>query len=338
MSRVLHVRQAGPGVTVQDLGRPGYLAAGLSRGGAVDRLALHEGAALLGQDPGCASLEMAATGGRFEAGAPLRVALTGARMRARIDGAAVSWNASHRLEAGAVLEIGPAEAGLHGYLHVGGGIATAAVLGARAAHLAAGIGRVLAAGDTLPVGEDPGGETGLALTPEDRLSGGEIRVLKGHQTGMFSDDEVARFFASQLTRDARGNRMGVRLAPEGAGFATAAGLSVLSEAIVPGDIQITGDGTPFVLLAECQTTGGYPRIGAVLPCDLPRVAQAAPGTVLRPRLIEPDAALAAERRAAEAHADLHRGLSRLVRDPGDLRDLLDHQLISGVTAGSMEEP
>ena len=112
MSRVLHVRQAGPGVTVQDLGRPGYLAAGLSRGGAVDRLALHEGAALLGQDPGCAALEMAATGGRFEAGAPLRVALTGARMRARIDGAAVAWNASHRLEAGAVLEIGPAEAGL----------------------------------------------------------------------------------------------------------------------------------------------------------------------------------------------------------------------------------
>ena len=66
-------------------------------------------------------------------------------------------------------------------------------------------------------------------------------------------------------------------------------------------------------------------------------AQAAPGTVLRPRLIEPDAALAAERRAAEARADLHRSLSRLVRDPGDLRDLLSRQLISGVTAGSMED-
>src|SRR6056297_2328886 len=134
MSRALIVHQAGPGVTVQDSGRPGYLAYGLSRGGAVDRLALYEGAALLGQDPGCASLEMAATGGRFEAGAPLRVALTGARMRARIDGAAVAWNASHRLEAGAVLEIGPAEAGLHGYLHVGGGIDTPPILGARAAH------------------------------------------------------------------------------------------------------------------------------------------------------------------------------------------------------------
>jgi len=337
VSRALHVHRAGPGITVQDLGRPGYLAFGLSRGGAIDRLALYEGAALLGQDPGLAALEMAATGGVFEAGAAMRIALTGAPMRTRIDGAAVAWNASHLLPAGARLEIGAAEAGLHGYLHLGGGIATDPVLGARAAHLAAGIGAPLAAGDTLPVGLDPGHETGLALAPEDRVSGGEIRVIAGHQTHMFPEDEVERFGATRFTRDARGNRMGVRLAPEGEGFASRAGLSVLSEAIVPGDIQIGGDGAPFVLLAECQTTGGYPRIGAVLPCDLPRIAQAAPGAVMRLRFVAHDAALADERRDAEARRSLHRHLTRLVRDPQELRDLLSRQLISGVTAGTMEE-
>ncbi len=337
MSRALHIQQAGPGLTVQDLGRPGYLACGLSRGGAADRLAIFEGAALLGQDAALAALEMAGMGGTFTATEALRIALTGAPMRVRIDGQPVAWNASHLLPAGARLEIGPATAGVYGYLHLGGGISTPEVLGARAAHLAAGIGRALKAGDSLPIGPDRGQETGLFLDPDDRFSGGELRVVAGYQTALFPDEEVIRFEQTRFTRDARGNRMGVRLAPEGDGFAARAGLTVLSEAIVPGDIQITGDGAPFVLMAECQTTGGYPRIGAVLPCDLPRVAQAAPGTALRLRFVPPGEALAAERRAAEARATLRRRLTPLTRDPRDIRDLLSYQLISGATAGNEEE-
>lgn len=337
MTRALIVHQAGPGVTVQDLGRPGYLAYGLSRGGAADRLALYEGAALLGQAVDSAALEMAGMGGTFEATEDIRIALTGAPMRASIDGAALAWNASHPLHAGARLTIGPATAGVYGYLHVGGGIATPEILGARSAHLAAGIGAALAAGDTLPVGPDRGRETGLVLDADDRFSGGEVRVVAGYQTGMFPDEEVARFEETRFTRDARGNRMGVRLAPDGDGFASRAGLTVLSEAIVPGDIQVTGDGAPFVLMSECQTTGGYPRIGAVLPCDLPRVAQAAPGTALRLRFVPSDEALAAERRAAEARDGLRRRLTHLTRDPHDIRDLLSYQLISGVIAGNEEE-
>jgi len=337
MSGALIVHQAGPGVTVQDLGRPGYLAYGLSRGGAADRLALHEGAALLGQASEMAALEMAGMGGTFEATRDMRVALTGAPMRASIDGAAVAWNASHPLPAGARLTIGPATAGVYGYLHVGGGIATTESLGARSAHLAAGIGAALVAGDTLPVGQDRGGETGRFLDAEDRFSGGEVRVVAGYQTPMFPDEELARFEQTRFTRDARGNRMGVRLDPEGDGFAARAGLTVLSEAIVPGDIQVTGDGAPFVLMAECQTTGGYPRIGAVLPCDLPRVAQAAPGTHLRLRFVPLDEALDAERRAAEAWSGLRRRLGHLTRDPHDIRDLLSYQLISGVIAGTEED-
>ncbi len=337
MSRALIVHQAAPGVTVQDLGRPGYLAFGLSRGGASDRLAIHEGAALLGQAAGCAVLEMAGIGGMFEASEATRIALTGAPMRASIDGNAVAWNASHFLPAGARLSIGPALAGVYGYLHLGGGIATPEILGARSAHLAAGIGQPLAAGARLPLGPDPRSETGLTLDPEARFAGGTVRIVAGYQTGLFEPDEVARFGETVFTRDARGNRMGVRLNPEGAGFAARGGLTVLSEAIVPGDIQITGDGAPFVLMAECQTTGGYPRIGAVLPCDLPRVAQAAPGVSLRLRFVPMDEALAAERRADEALKTLRRRITPLVRDPHDIRDLLSYQLISGAIAGNEEE-
>ena len=112
---------------------------------------------------------------------------------------------------------------------------------------------------------------------------------------------------------------------------------MLSEVIVPGDIQITGDGAPFVLMAECQTTGGYPRIGSVLPCDLPRVAQAQPGARLRFRFVTGDDGIAAERAAEAARKGLRAKLDHLVRDPHDIRDLLSYQFISGVTAGHDEE-
>ena len=334
MTARLIVHQAGPGITVQDRGRPGYLALGLSRGGAADTLALAEGAALLRQSPDCAALEMAGMGGTFEVSEDTRIALTGAPMQAAIDGEGIAWNASHLLPAGARLTIGAARAGVYGYLHLGGGIATPELLGARSAHLAAGLGARIAAGDDLPLGTDKGGDTGLTLPADDRFSGGTIRVVPSLQTGLFPDDEIARFEASAFHRDNRGNRMGVRVVPDGEGFAPEGGLSVLSEVIVPGDIQITGDGTPFVLLAECQTTGGYPRIGAVLPCDLPRVAQAAAGTGLRFRFVSPEDGLAALRRDAEARKALAKTARPLLRDPATIRDLLSYQLISGVTAGA----
>lgn len=338
MSAQLHVHKAGPALTVQDLGRTGYLAFGLSRGGAVDRLALAEGAALLGQGEDCAVLEMAGMGGEFEVTQDSRIALTGAQMRASIDGAPLVWNASHLLRKGARLVIGPAVEGVYGYLHMGGGIVGARILGARSAHVTAGLGQVIAEGAKLDLGPDGRAtETGLCLAADTRFNGGMLRVVAGLQTGLFSVDQIARFEAESFTRDSRGNRMGVRLVPEGEGFQSQAGLSVLSEAIVPGDIQITGDGTPFVLLSECQTTGGYPRIGSVLPCDLPRMAQAAPGARLNFRFVSLEEALIAERAAAQSRKGLRANLTRLVRDPQDMRDLLAYDLISGVIAGTEEE-
>ena len=333
MTRALIVHRAGPGVTVQDLGRPGYLAFGLSRGGAADRLALAEGAALLGQDEGCAALEMAGMGSEFEATEDMRVALTGAPMRASIDGSRVDWNASHMLPNGAKLSIGAAEVGNYGYLHCGGGIETSQALGARGAHLAAGVGTLVKLGDCLSVGQDAQNETGLKIASDERFGGGTVRIVSSMQTEFFAPAEIARFEATAFQRDARGNRMGVRLVPDGEGFNSEAGLSVLSEVIVPGDIQITGEGAPFVLLSECQTTGGYPRIGSVLPADLPRVVQARPGEQLRFTFVTLEEAVAIEGRAREFRRSLRIELTPLVRDPATMTDLLSYQLISGVTAG-----
>ncbi|MEZ5675783.1 allophanate hydrolase [Thalassovita litoralis] len=336
MTRTLTLRKAGPGLSVQDMGRPGNLVYGLSRGGAADPLALAEGAALLSQSPDLPAVEMAGMGGDFVADCDLRLALTGAEMRATLDGTPLVWNASHDWPKGAMLSIGAARTGSYGYLHVGGGIDVAEQLGARSAHLGAGLGRLLSEGECLPVGADPVKEVGRILTPEPRFGGGEVRVLPSLQTDLFPPDVLARFQDTDFHRDMRGNRMGVRMNSDGPGFLIDGGLTVLSEVIVPGDIQVTGDGAPFVLLAECQTTGGYPRIGTVLPCDLPKVAQAQPGAGVRFRFVTLDQAVEVETRARATAKGLRGKVQPLVRDPHDIPDLLSYQLISGAIAGNEE--
>lgn len=334
MSATLTIQSCGPAVTVQDLGRTGFLAQGMTRGGAADVEALHEGAALLGQPPKLAALEMVGMGGSFSSSADLRIALTGAPMTATIDDAPIAWTASHVLPAGALLKIGGARSGSYGYLHIGGGIDTPVMMGARAAHLSAGLGRALTAGDELPLGRDKGSTTGMTLNIDNRFDGGAIRITTSMQTEQFDQPTRERFTSTVFRRDARGNRMGVRIDHDGAPFISADQLTILSDVIVPGDIQIAGDGAPFVLMCECQTTGGYPRIGTVLPSDMARVAQAPAGAALSFQFVDLEEARAIEQRATTARAALAKSITPLLRDPHSIRDLLSYQLISGAISAT----
>lgn len=329
MTPHLTITAAGPAMSIQDRGRIGFRAQGLTIGGAADRLALYEGAALLGQSADLAAIEMAGSGGSFTVDHDTRIALTGATMAANIDGEPLVWNASHLLPAGAVLTIGGAQAGTYGYLHLGGGVETPETMGARGSHLAGGIGALLQSGDTLPLGHDTGHVTAMTLPRSDRFGGGKIRIVASMQTQDFAPETISRFTNTVFTRDARANRMGVRLHTEGQGFSIDGGLSIVSEVVVPGDIQIAGDGAPYVLMYECQTTGGYPRIGSVLHCDLPRMAQAQAGETLQFEMIDMSTAGATQARFLAEIKTLKSKVTPLVRDPAKMRDLLSYQMISG---------
>ncbi len=329
----LAILEAGPALCLQDLGRPGWLACGLSRGGGADRRALFEAGALLGMKGGATAIEMAGFGGRFRAlGGDIVVALTGAPMRARLWGEPLEWNSSHLIPEGEILDIGPALKGVYGYLAPSGGFDLPLFMGARSAHLNAGIGRRLRSGDqlqTLPGNASPG----LFIPPYDRFSGGELRALPSPQIEMFDQETVERFFSTRFIRTPKGNRMGVELGG-GESFAAKGGLGVVSEMISPGDIQMTGNGTPFVLGPECQTTGGYPRIATVIPADLDRAMQAAPGTPLTVRMVERSEALDASRADMDEIATL--SARARVRNPSDIGDLLSYQLIGGAVTGDEE--
>ncbi len=333
----LKVLRIGPAVSVQDQGRPGMLERGISQGGCADLRALAEGAALLGQSNQLAALEMGGVGGRFEVTGRMRIALTGAPMAAFCDGVPLTWNASHSLDGGQCLEIGGAMQGVYGYLHVGGGIDSPVMLGSRAVHLAAGLGQRTQVGDCLTAGADSSGDvTGLILPSAPYFDGGDIRILPSFQTELFSPDTRARFAETVFLRGARANRMGVELAAPGLGFAATDQLNILSEIIVPGDVQMTGSGQPFVLMRECQTTGGYPRIGTVLPCDLSKIAQAGQGASFRFRWVDRAEAEMAERQYASELATLAGHCRPAVRDLAGLRDLLSHQLISGAVSANAD--
>lgn len=337
---VLTIEQAGPGLTVQDLGRPGWQAQGLPTGGAADPLALLEGATLLGVNPTDAVIEMMGMGGTFRVSEGTRIALTGAVMQADIDDTPIPHNATHFLPAGAQLSVRSAQQGLHGYLRFAGGITIDPIMESRATHLTAGIGAPLQPGDNLPLGPDPDRMRAPQKLPaSDRFSGGPIRIMPGPQTDFFDDAVRAAFCATAFRRSQSGNRQGIRLDHDGDSFGTTGGLTHVSDLIVPGDIQITGEGVPYVLLAECQTIGGYPRIGSVIPADLPKIAQAAPGTPLRFQFLtvaEADATVVSQ---AEQLRALTKSCQPMIRDPHDIADLLRYQLISGATPGDdLERP
>lgn len=330
--------QTAPGHSIQDLGRSGLRNMGLSRGGAADPLALYEAAALLGHRAPVAALEMAGMGGTFAVTAPTRIALTGAPMRAKIGTRDIQWNASHTLHPGEHLIIGAVTAGTYGYLTAAGGFATPEVLNSRSTHRTAGLTFELQDRMHLPLLPDPNADAApMGLRPDTRFEGGEVRFIAGPQTDLFGDETLTRFQATTFTRSATANRQGVRLDADAAPFRADMPDGFLSDFILEGDLQMTGDGRPYVLLCECQTIGGYPRIGTVIDADLPRIAQAPMGATLRFRMITLEAADDIAARYAKDIAALSRRATPLIRDPATIPDLLSYQLISGMIKGHEPE-
>ena len=327
MSGNLTIVRAGPGLSIQDLGRPGGMGLGLSRGGAADRTGFLQGTALLGNPPDAAGLEMTVGGGRFRVDSPARIALSGAPVRATINGSPLEHLASYALAPGDILDIGPTEGGVYGYLHIAGGLLTEQELSGRGRHKIAGLGADVGDGDALPFGDDTEVDAPpLRLTP-DLPGTAPIRVIPGPQTALFPNDVIERFQATTFTRSPRGNRQGVRMDSDSPPFATEAQLGQVSDFITEGDIQMTGDGTPFVLLADCQTMGGYPRIGTVIPADLSRIAQTLPGAKVSFRFIELEEAGALWQSDEDLYRSFRAQRQPRIRDPREMADLLSYELI-----------
>jgi biotin-dependent carboxylase-like uncharacterized protein len=284
---VITVLRPGLLTTVQDAGRPGYRAFGLPVAGAMDRLAYALANVLAGNPPGAASLEMTLLGGSFRFEVDAYVGVCGADMQGTLGSVAVGTSAGFPVSAGSELVFGGARSGVRAYLAVRGGIDVPEVLGSRSTYARAAVGgfegRALRAGDVVRVGPSPGPvrpprSLPLPLVPE---VGGEVklRAIPGPQDDLFTPIGRGIFFGSEYRVTNRNDRMGYQL--EGAAIQHAQGPDIVSDALVPGAVQVPGRGTPIVMTADAQTTGGYAKIATVIGPDIRRLAQARAGDVVR---------------------------------------------------------
>jgi len=290
--------------TFQDLGRTGFQHLGVPVSGAMDERSHRLANLLAGNDESCATLEITLAGPRLAFGSASCIALCGADLGATLNGAALPLNRPVAVRAGDQLDFGARRRGLRAYLAVAGGYRLDVVLGSASTYLRSGFGglggRALARGDRIAL-RRPLAATGLdalqaaldatavylpaALSDAPRPA---LRVTPGPQWDAFTAASRRALLEAAFRIDAQSDRMGYRL--RGPVLALARPRQMLSEATCFGTVQVPAAGDPIVLMADRQTTGGYPRIAQVAQVDLPRLAQCAPGELVRFEALDTHAA------------------------------------------------
>lgn len=282
------LRVESPGLlsTVQDLGRPGFGALGVSPSGAADPVALRLANMLVGNEPTAAGLEMTLTGGSFVFPQGAMIALSGANFGPAVNGHCLDMWTPHAVQPGAKLTLGPTLDFARCYLAIAGGVQTKPFLGSASTHLLSGLGgfqgRALRKGDVLPLGaprrriiKHTASEAALlAWQPRDVL-----RVTDGPQFNQFPDQSRQAFFRSTFRVTEEADRLGLRL--DGASVKINGAAEMITEGVSLGAIQVTPSGQPIILFVEQQTTGGYPKIANVIGADLHRLGQLRPRSEIR---------------------------------------------------------
>lgn len=355
---ILLVRSPGFFAAVQDLGRAGWRRQGVPRAGVLDPALLRIANRLAGEDEAAPAIEFFAAGPVLEAvEGPVRLAWAGdldaewhraGGASRRLEG----WR-SLTLQPGDVLSLGAPRRSRCGVVAVAG-LRIDRVLGSAATYAPAGLGgiagRALQAGDRLPL-HGPAAASAASSAGPNGWRGLERRVRPPHPTGAqppagpeapiaavpgpqddhFMPAALQAFFGSEYTVTAESDRMGLRLAGPALAHLAPDRAEIVSDATVPGSVQVPGNGAPIVLLADGQTAGGYPKIATIASADLPRLAIAPPGT--RVRFSAVDVATAEDR--ARAHeAALQRLFAAIEPVPAsedlDLQALQAGNLISGM--------
>lgn len=291
MSGSLTILRAGPLLSVQDEGRAGMLRYGVSASGPMDRAAwTHTGRLLARSGPAGLEFTMAGLDLAYDGPGPISVALGGGDFALKCNDTALPWPYAGLLQPGDRLSVTPGSWGNYGYLRLGAVFELPMALKSLATNTIVGLGgfkgRALRQGDVLPLETifeaeaEPQVVTPAAAPEWLGKEGAEalIRVIWGIHADLFSAAVREAFVDGTFEISRRLDRMGIRLNDPAKVFAHADLLSLTSDSVVSGDIQILGDGTPIVLMRDHQPTGGYPRIATIISADLDRVAQLRPGT------------------------------------------------------------
>jgi biotin-dependent carboxylase-like uncharacterized protein len=286
LTRVLEVQKPGLFTTVQDLGRFGFLRYGVPIVGAMDTFSFTAANCLVGNSLSDACLEITLIGPELHVLRKTQITIAGGTISPKINGQDVPMWQTLTVEQDDILSFGRMEAGCRAYLAIRGSINVPQVLGSRSTYVRGGFGgingRQLRTGDVLEgFGTRPlEAEYSLpeALIPQFTNSA-TVKVVLGPQVDMFTDEGLQTFLSSEYVITSEADRMGYRL--DGAGIQHKAKTDIISDAILPGAIQVPKDGKPIIMMRDAQTTGGYPKIAAVTTPDLCLLAEARINSTVR---------------------------------------------------------
>ena len=298
-ARSMMVIDPGLFTTVQDSGRWGQQASGVPISGAMDWVAHRTANALVGNEPAAATLEATLSGPKIRFEQRTTVAIAGADLGAVVDGARVPMCTPVTCPPGGILRFGGRTAGARAYIAADGGIEVPRVLGSRSTHVLTRMGgaggRVLLQGDRLGLGAprtSVGRRRFAADTAADRQAGGaRLRVIAGPQLEFFPDDVLDVLEGTRFIVSSHSNRMGYKL--QGGPIPRLTDREMISDSVFTGAIQVPSSGEPILLMADRQTTGGYPQLGVVITADLPLAAQLVPGDWIEFRVCSRAEALSA---------------------------------------------
>lgn len=291
------VAQAGPLVTVQDRGRQRMMRFGVPASGPMDRGSFAIANAALGNPAGSPAIEISRGGLALDCTeGSLTIAVAGGGFRVAIDDAGHgSWLVA-TIHAGSRLSIRPGPWGSWTYLAFAGRLRATPWLGSLSTHALTGLGggRVTA-GQSIDIedAERRDDRTGEIPCPVSARPRALVKVVLGPQDRFFAPESMDRLLSQPFTLTDSYDRMGVRLA--GPSLRPAAALDMPSEPILRGSIQVAGDGIPTVLLADHQTTGGYPKIATIVSHHLDGFAQLRSRGQVAFTAITPQAAIDAAR-------------------------------------------
>ena len=280
------VIQPGFLTTVQDLGRYGYQQYGVPISGAMDNYALRVANLLVGNNEGEACLEITLLGLQLRVLEDTAIAITGADLSPTSNKSPLPMWQVMMVNRGDIISFPKPMSGCYGYIAVAGGINVPEVMGSRStyirSHLGGFEGRALRAGDRLNISKAPPGITERRLPSQyipEYHNRSELRVLLGPQDDYFTKEGIHTFLNSEYTVSTEANRVGYRL--HGPRIEHKAEADIISDGIPLGAVQVLGDGSPIILLADRQPTGGYAKIAVVITVDITGLAQAKPGDAVR---------------------------------------------------------
>jgi antagonist of KipI len=275
----LTVVRPGMLTTAQDLGRWGHQGSGVPVAGPMDAYSHRLANRRAGNPDGAVTLEVTLIGPELTADEPVVCAVAGADFGVQVNGEAVNTAGAFNVPARARLRFADRRKGGRAYLAVRGGFDVEELFGSRATSVISRMGpfggRALKSGDRLPIGSVAGAArmAGAPLVLPD--GGARVHVMLGPHDSMFTRAAVETFFGTRFAITPQSNRMGYRL--EGAPLAHVGQADILSDATPMGSLQVPASGQPILLMADRQTTGGYPKIATVITADLPIVGQLVPG-------------------------------------------------------------